>query len=161
MPVKKLSLACILLQFFAATPLYCQNTDLLEISNIVHMSMIDLLNLQVVTASRHRQTIDEAPGVISVMTAEEIEQFGAVNLFEILNRMPNVISHIGHSIDSIAIRGRDLSFLSERIAFLLDGYPIRNGGGNGILICSLELLFKGQPILVITPRSKAYHKQGN
>lgn len=95
------------------------------------LSIEELLNIKVITASRYEQSITDAPGIISVITAKEIEQFGAMNLFEVLNRVPNVISSIGLALDVVTIRGGDFNAWTGRIAYLINGYPIRNVGGNG------------------------------
>lgn len=108
-----------------------QENQSLKIQELYDLSIEELLNIEVTTASRYKQSIIDAPGVISVLTAEEIQQFGAMNLFEILNRMPNVISSIGYSLDVVSIRGGDFNAWSGRIAYLIDGIPIRNVGGNG------------------------------
>jgi outer membrane receptor for ferrienterochelin and colicin len=120
-----------LLQLFISFPLYSQETETPPVELLLSMSLQELMNVKIVTASGYEQPINEAPGIISVMTSQEFEKFGALNLFEVINRMPNVISHLGHSIDSVGIRGGELDPFTNRIAFLLDGYPIRNVGGNG------------------------------
>ena len=119
----------ITLTFVIATISFSQNT--FDIRKLKTLSIHELMNLKVITSSKEETSIEEAPGIISVITAEEISEFGGENLFEILNRMPSTISHIGHSFDVISIRGGDLTIFSGKIAFLLNGHSIRNIGGNG------------------------------
>ena len=96
------------------------------------MSLEELMNARtrVYSASKMEENLLNAPGIISVLTAEEIELFGAINLFEVLNRMPNVISSLGYALDKVAMRGGDFSTSGGQVALLLDGYPVRNVGGN-------------------------------
>lgn len=108
-----------------------QENQSLKIQELYDLSIEELLNIEVITASRYKQSIIDAPGVISVLTADEIEKFGAMNLFEILNRMPNLISSLSHSLDIVTIRGGDFNILSGRIAYLIDGFPVRISGANG------------------------------
>lgn len=108
-----------------------QENQSLKIQELYDLSIEELLNVEVITASRYEQSITDAPGIISVLTAEEIEKFGAMNLFEILNRMPNVISSLSYSLDVVTIRGGDFNAWSGRIAYLIDGFPVRNSGANG------------------------------
>jgi len=113
------------------SPCYSDEYDSNMTESLMDLSFDELLNVKIITASRYEQNIKDAPGIVSVLKANEIELFGANNLFEILNRLPSVISFIGHSIDSVVIRGGDLYPFTDKVAFLLDGYPIRNVGGNG------------------------------
>lgn len=121
---------CIL--FFFITFCFSQNSiGDTQIKKLLTLSIEELMNLKVTTSSKEETTIKEAPGIISVVTAEEISEFGGESLFEIINRMPNTISHIGHSFDVVAIRGGDLTIFSGKVSYLLNGHPIRNNASNG------------------------------
>jgi len=54
------------------------------------MSLEELLNMEVTTVTKKAQRISEAPGIISVITAEDIENMGAQNLYEVLSMLPGV-----------------------------------------------------------------------
>ncbi len=116
--------------------LYPSSASANELSIVKHkkylytLTLEDLLKIKVISASKVEQEIKNAPGVISVITEEEIKLFGGANLFELLNRMPSVISSKSHSIDIVSIRGGEFSFFKANIAYLIDGIPIRNVGGN-------------------------------
>lgn len=99
--------------------------------DLFSLSVKELLEIEVTTASRFQAKLHDAPGAISVITSSEIERFGGASLFEVLNRMPNAISLIGHSLDVVTIRGGDFDPWNGRVSYLLDGNPVRNIGGNG------------------------------
>ncbi|MGL1903170.1 MAG: TonB-dependent receptor plug domain-containing protein [Fibrobacterales bacterium] len=91
----------------------------------------ELLNVKVYSPTKQHQYISTVPGIISIITREELQLFGAHTVFEALNRLPNVMSNIGHSINTVSIRGSEFNFLKGNISYLIDGLPIRNIGGNG------------------------------
>lgn len=75
-------------------------------------------------ATGRRQSLQTAPAVASVITAEDIRDSGARNLAEILNLVPGI--HIGRTanlLDPIlAVRGFSSSF-NQNILFMLDDVP--------------------------------------
>ncbi|MGL1934387.1 MAG: TonB-dependent receptor [Fibrobacterales bacterium] len=130
----KLQLSCkktiliLLYSFFAVLPADAKNAPL---DSLFTIPFEELLNVKVYTPTKQQQHISNVPGVISIITQDELQLFGAHTLFEALNRLPNVMSNIGHSINTISIRGSEFNFLKGNISYLIDGLPIRNIGGNG------------------------------
>jgi outer membrane receptor for ferrienterochelin and colicin len=123
--------------------------ELTELSSIVGVSSVDeLLKLLVNTASKTNETLNDAPGVISVITAKEIELFGARTLADALNYVVS-IQLFGTTLyqENITMRG-DLyrSITSKHILILINGRPLRESlfGGiyaqalNGFPIASVE-----------------------
>lgn len=90
------------------------------------MSLEDLMNVEVVTASRKSQDIDTAPANITVITEEEIRNSGAQTLAELLERLPGVyIPTQGHGDESIYIRGVGERY-NDKTLLMFDGYPFRD-----------------------------------
>jgi outer membrane receptor for ferrienterochelin and colicins len=82
----------------------------------------------VVTASKQEEKITEAPGIIQVVTADEIKRFGATQLTDVLNRLTSVYMTGSHLFrDNVpSIRG-DLSTHNDtHNLVLIDGRPYRN-----------------------------------
>ena len=52
-----------------------------------------LLNMKVVTASKFRQDLADAPGVIRVVSRDEIQRFGGLTLREVLERVAGAGTH--------------------------------------------------------------------
>lgn len=97
-----------------------------------------LANIKVTSASRTEQTIQTAPSIISVITREDIDRYGANNLFDVMQYFPGYLSLsngvIGRS--GMALRG-DSSFSSERLLTLVDGKPYRSMNSSGYVTNTL------------------------
>jgi outer membrane receptor for ferrienterochelin and colicin len=52
----------------------------------------DIFNMEVSVASKNSVSINETPGVVTVVTKEEIQNSGARNLIDVLNLVPVLIS---------------------------------------------------------------------
>ena len=52
------------------------------------MSLADLLNVEISSASKLKQTMREAPSIVSVVTQEQIGQFGWRSINDILYHQP-------------------------------------------------------------------------
>jgi outer membrane receptor for ferrienterochelin and colicin len=59
--------------------------DSSEISDLFAMPFDDLLNQTVVTASKYEQPANNAPSSVTVVTAEDIKNFGYNSLAELIN----------------------------------------------------------------------------
>lgn len=88
--------------------------------NLLDMSLEDLLQLRVSVTSLIEKPVDEAPGVVSVITREEIESSGARNLDDLLVLVPGLVP----GQDEQNARGygvRGLWAMEGKILVLLDG----------------------------------------
>ncbi len=102
--------------------------ELTELASIVGVSSVEeLFDLLITTASKSEEKIIDAPGVVSVLTAREIEQFGAQTLKDALNYMTGVgllTSFVNRN--GIALRGAQQPVATnDHILILIDGRPIR------------------------------------
>jgi outer membrane receptor for ferrienterochelin and colicins len=100
----------------------------------IELSLKDILNIKVTTASKTEEKLSEAPGVISVVTRDEMERFGARNLKDVLMRMPSFALSAIYMTDrsSVAIRGDQLSPAANHILLLINGRPVREAMEGGI-----------------------------
>ncbi len=64
-----------------------------ESKDIYELGFEDLTKIIVTSPSKREETIAEAPSVVTVVTAKEIELFGALDLQEVLERILGVQSH--------------------------------------------------------------------
>lgn len=84
-------------------------------------SLEDLLNLEIVSATRSESKLNESPVPISVITAKEIASSGLDNIPDILARLPEIdVLHIGRSQTEVSIRGKGINF-NRRLLTLIDG----------------------------------------
>jgi iron complex outermembrane receptor protein len=81
-----------------------------------------LLNLDVVTASKIPQKISEAPSSVSVITAEDIRQRGYRTLTEVLQSVPGMTVSYDRNYNYANMRGLgNPGDLNTRLLILIDG----------------------------------------
>src|SRR5439155_24103116 len=67
--------------------------------DVASLDLESLLNIKVVTASRFSETQSEAPGVISVVSRDELNRFGGNTLREVLERVPSLAATSAYFTD--------------------------------------------------------------
>ncbi len=89
-------------------------------------SDIELLNLEsiVTIASKREETASKAPSIVSVITAEDIENIGAGNLSDIFQTIPgfDIIKDAEFGVYRFGARGLQAS--DKKIKVLIDGHSI-------------------------------------
>ncbi|TAE24083.1 MAG: TonB-dependent receptor [Candidatus Kapaibacterium sp.] len=109
--------------------------ELTELSGIVGVSSVDeLLKLLVNTASKNNETLNDAPGVISVITARELQLFGARTLTDALDYIVSIQLFSSTLYQgNITMRG-DLyrAITAKHILILINGRPLRESLFGGI-----------------------------
>jgi outer membrane receptor protein involved in Fe transport len=95
-----------------------------EASNsLYHLSLEELLDVQVSVASTESETVIETPAIVSRYNRIDLEKMGITTLREMFNFIPGIIvqdSLAGWA--SVQIRGIDETF-NQKVLFLLDGIP--------------------------------------
>lgn len=92
--------------------------------DLLDMSLDELMNVKVVTAGRQSQKISEAPAAMSVVTADDIRQLGAVSVSEALRMVTGL--HLGHTNAGFQVAGGIRGFHklpANKIVLLVDGTP--------------------------------------
>ncbi|MCP4898353.1 MAG: TonB-dependent receptor [bacterium] len=123
-----------------------QASDPNEIHNesIDELSLQDLMQIRVVTASKRSEAMNESPGITSVITREEIEAFAARNLGEVLQRAPGtqLLTANVFPDNVVSFRGQSTTPYNNHVLFLLNGRPLRDpvtGGLNGVILTTFPL----------------------
>ncbi len=97
------------------------------------LSLEALLSLRISLASRTEQTLAEAPSVVSVITAQDIQQMGARSLEDVLRTVPGfdvVLNPQGSNL-GFGVRGTlGLNFSSNSIKYLLNGHTLNSLTGS-------------------------------
>jgi len=77
------------------------------VDDITDLGLKDLLSAPIVeSASRRRQSADEAPGAISVIEASELEAMGVVSLADVLGRVPGLlVTRLDANYFTVGLRG--------------------------------------------------------
>jgi len=108
----------ILVLFITTVAVHAQDNQ----SNLTHLSLEDLLDFEVVTASKVARQISDAPSAVSIVTAEDIKAYGYRSLAEILNSMRGLNITYDRAYDFLGGRGfSSPGEYSGRIMLLIDG----------------------------------------
>lgn len=101
----------------------------------------------VMVASKKAEKISDAPGVITVVTSDEIKNFGSVTFWDILQRLGNIQPMGSHLFrDNVVVaRGALFNHYENHVLFLIDGRPFRDGSGGGYN----ATLYQGFPVEMI------------
>ncbi len=103
----KVLLFCLLFAFFLPEFTCAQSDSLSSVDSLAQLSLEQLMNIKVVTATGFMQTSEEAPAAITVITAEEIKDRGYEQLQDALRDIPGIdMIHVnGYSPTLIYFRG--------------------------------------------------------
>ncbi len=98
------------------------------------------LEIKVVTASKFAESISDAPGVISVVSHDELQRWGGITLAEILDRVPGLNLTTAYFTDRsiVAARGDQTKIDGGHVLFLINGRPTREVLEGGLVSDLLE-----------------------
>ncbi|MCF8456657.1 MAG: TonB-dependent receptor [Bacteroidales bacterium] len=115
--------------------------DSLDMDALFEMSLEELMNKQVITAAKYVQTTSEAASSISIITAEDIRNYGYSSLDEILNSLKGFYITNDRNYTYIGNRGFSRpSDYNNRILLLLNGHELNeNVYGSALLGSELAL----------------------
>ena len=127
---------------------------------VAELALEDLMQL-VVVASRREESVQDAPGIVTVLTKEEIQRFGARTLYDLLNQMPGVyaIGTYGIPQNLISIRGDNFAHWNARVLLLINGRPFREtvvGGSDATFLLGFPVDVIERVELVRGPGSVLY-----
>lgn len=104
----------------------------LNYTELLSMSLSELIKVKVDIVSKIKEPLEVATGVVTVINAREIEQFGGSSLRDILERVTGTVGLTGYTNRNvISLRGDQLQSGSQHILILINGRPTReiiNGG---------------------------------
>lgn len=96
-------------------------------ADITEISLEQLLNTEVFTASKFNQKTSEAPSRVTVITSDAIRQFGYRTLKEVLNSIPGLFTTYDRNYSYLGVRGFGLpGDYSTRVLMLLDGQRVND-----------------------------------
>ena len=120
-----------LIFFSIACPLYSEEKE----GDLYDLSFEKLMNLKVSvsTVSKREEKLSESPGIVSVITSEEIKGYGARNLWELMHKAPSIQPISSHLFrqNKMSIRGDLKDQADNHILVLLNGRPVREGFNTG------------------------------
>ncbi len=118
-----------------------------ELPDLEVLSLEDLLNIEVTSTSRRAESQHMAPGIVTVISSQEIEQYGARHLRDVLDRVVGmqILSsrQWGHTKSSI--RGMNSAHNEGSVLILLNGRPVREATDGGVNFD----IYEGFPLTII------------
>lgn len=116
---------------FAFGPLYAAKE---AAGDDLDLSLADLLDFKITVASKTEEKISDAPGVVSVITQDELKRFGGTTLADVLKRVPSFLGSTVYLTDRsiISSRGDQVGVTSNHVLLLINGRPVREVLEGGI-----------------------------
>ena len=99
-----------------------------RVKELIELSIDELLNVTISTASRTEEKSEDVPASVVVIGRDEIEKYGYRTLAEILQSIPGVygIDHYYREGVALGMRGFWSGITNKHIMILVDGIPQRN-----------------------------------
>src|SRR5512145_795474 len=82
------------------------------------LDLVKLLNVQVSTATKTSESMDEAPAVITVVTRDDIHRWGYRNVGEVLSHCVGFFAVDDHVQPNVAVRGMTGGLGAESSVFM-------------------------------------------
>jgi iron complex outermembrane receptor protein len=102
-------------------------------ANYFDLTLEQLLDTQIISASKKIETVAQAPAAIYVVTSEDILRSGVTNIPDALRMVPGVnVARADSNSWAISIRGFN-STLANKLLVLIDGRSIYNPVFGGVL----------------------------
>ncbi|MCW3805452.1 TonB-dependent receptor plug domain-containing protein [Plebeiibacterium marinum] len=99
---------------------------LLALAQKLGVSIDELLNQSLSVASLSESSPRQTPGIVSIITSEQIQKTGARDLFEVLRTVPGI--YFGYDVDNItSISMRGIWGHEGKILLMLDGMELNEG----------------------------------
>lgn len=98
-----------------------------EITDPTEISLEQLLDIEVFTASKFNQKTSEAPSRVTVIDSDAIREYGYRTLKDVLNSIPGLYSSYDRNYSYLGVRGFGLAGdYNTRILMLLDGKRVND-----------------------------------
>ena len=105
-----------------------------SLDDLMSFSIEDLMNIKVKTASKKIEKISGAPGIISVITSEDIKTYGAKNIKDVISRIPSllVFDSSTFTASGLSLRAGATQHLNNHVLLLLNDRPLRESQNGGL-----------------------------
>lgn len=116
-------------RFCALAVLAAGSTSLLaqDKKDISNLSLEELMNVEVYSASKHAQKADEAPASVTVVTAEDIQRYGYRTLADVLRSVRGFYVNYDRNYNYVGVRGfAPPGDYNSRLLLLLDGHRLND-----------------------------------
>lgn len=129
--------------FILTTSLFCFSQNAFsateeELKKLSELSLEDLLDLEVTTASKKAESIDVTPNVMYVITSEEIKKSGYQSISDVLNRIPGFFYSHKPLEPIIQVRGIAPNE-NNKVSIMINGHRINNVNESTDMIWPINL----------------------
>lgn len=102
-----------------------ENPSTQDFQDFSELSLEDVLNMKVTSATKMEQSVLDSPNAIAVITADDIRRAGALNIPEALRLSPGVyVAQISGNEWVVTIGGFALGAESRQVLILVDGVSV-------------------------------------
>ncbi|MBY0464635.1 MAG: TonB-dependent receptor plug domain-containing protein, partial [Burkholderiales bacterium] len=124
-------------------------TDLIDVDKLAPLSLAELMNVPVVTASRQLESRDRSPAHILVFTREQIRERRYRNLADLLEDLPGV--DVMRGTKSSAYNNFTFQGFSgtNKLLVLMDGVRVGNPAGGNFPLADNFALFAARQVEVL------------
>lgn len=117
----------ILMCIFASLSLSAQPySDSTTAGDYFNLSLEELMNIEVVSATKIKQTQAAAPNIITVVPRQQVEKFGWLTANEILYAQAGFAPSHGYDRRTVGFRGMFESWSNNHVLMLVDGVPMND-----------------------------------
>lgn len=114
--------------------------EALDFQDYDDLELEDLLDITITIAAGKVQTLEEAPSIVCVITAEDIRQMGARTLTDVIRIVPGFeVLTDRHGRKIIVARGIKLSGSSENVLVLFNGHRLNEEFNGGATLINPDL----------------------
>jgi len=98
-----------------------------ETEELFDLPLESLLNMDISLATKTEMTLEEAPSIVSVITADEIKNMGARNIADVLRTVPgfDLTHYVILPMHGLNVRGQGSSQDNNKINFMLNGHSMQ------------------------------------
>lgn len=144
---KRLLAACLAASCLARPPsVHAEGASEADLDKLMSLSLTQLIETPIITASRQSETRDQTPSHIIVVTREQIRERRYKNLADLLEDMPGVDFQRGtksSQFNQFAIQG----YLGpNRLVILLDGVRIGHPAGGNVPVAENLALYHARQV---------------
>lgn len=125
--------------------------------NYFDLPLEELINVNIYTASQTEESTRSTPATTSVITADQLKQWGVFNLYEALSYLPGIVmneTYMGYS--TLTFRGVTPGLYNTKALFMINGQPMNENlfGSSHLETVPLELIERIE--VVRSPASALY-----
>ncbi len=113
----------LILSLISCSLLSAQNSN--EIDALFELSLEELLNVEVTTASQERESLLETPAIVSVITSKQLQEWGVHTVYEALSFLPGIVineSYVGNTV--VTFRGVTPGLFNNKALFMINSHPV-------------------------------------